>query len=53
MAGRGADSVKVGSVVLSKYVLDDGKTCLFILSSMYLFCFVFFYFYFYILFELF
>lgn len=40
VAGRGADSVKGGSVVLSKNALDDGRTCLFISSSMYLFCFV-------------
>lgn len=40
VAGRGADSVNGGSVVLSKNVLDDGKTCLFIIPSSYLFCFV-------------
>ena len=40
VAGRGANSVKGGSVVLSKNVLDDGKTCFFILFYPPMICFV-------------
>lgn len=33
VAGRGADSVKGGSVVLSKNALDDGRTRFFVVCS--------------------